>query len=227
MREATTRSNSSPTGWPKVSLTPLKPSRSMNIAEPSTPWRRAWASICSARSMISARLGRPVSASCSAWWRNWPVFSSTIRSARARPRARTWTSTKASRPTTSQITSRSAAWTLGESSPEGAARDTDTIQRPSASSAMRRLSRGPGATVPKRATDVLPKVSESVRNAGPAPVGTRFSGTAACSRASDTATPAWPATDDCRIGSASNSATIQPVARSRRALVDVGTPPPP
>ncbi len=192
IRPATRRSSSSPTGWPKVSLTPLKPSRSMNIAEASTPRRRAWTSICSARSMISARFGSPVSASCSAWWRSWPVFSSTIRSARARPRASTWTSPKASRPMTSQISSTSVAWTPGEESPVGAAAVTETVQRPSASTAIRRLSTDPLGTVPKRATDELASVSESVRNAGPAPVGTRFSGTAACSRSSETAMPVWP-----------------------------------
>ena len=37
------------------------------------------------RSMISARLGSPVSASCKAWWRSSPVFSVTVRSALARP----------------------------------------------------------------------------------------------------------------------------------------------
>ena len=113
---------------------------------------------------------------------------------------------------TSQTSSTNVACTAGEESPVGAAAETDTVQRPSASTEIRWLSTAPLGTVPKRATDARVSVSESVRKAGPAPVGTRFSGTAACSRASETATPVWRATEERRIGSASNRPTIQPVA---------------
>ena len=49
-RAATDRRSRSPASWPSVSLTCLKPSRSMNSAALSTPLRRARASICSTRS---------------------------------------------------------------------------------------------------------------------------------------------------------------------------------
>ena len=68
-RAATDFRSWSPASWPSVSFTCLKPSRSMNSAAVSVPLRRARASICSTRSRMSVRFGRPVSASCSAWWR--------------------------------------------------------------------------------------------------------------------------------------------------------------
>ena len=185
MRAATTRSSSSPTGWPNVSLTPLKPSRSMNIADASIPSRRAWTSICSARSMISARLGRPVSASCSAWWRSWPVFSSTIRSARARPRASTCTSRNASRPSAIQITSTRNAWTSGSDRPAGSALVTVTVQRPSASTEIRLRQ----ALRPRdRAVAGRGRGASSTPRACGTPGRHGSPGTAACSRSSVTAT---------------------------------------
>ena len=57
--------------------------------------RRLRASSCSMRSMISARFGRPVNASCSAWWRSSPVRSPTRVQ---RPPARCATPTSAPRP---------------------------------------------------------------------------------------------------------------------------------
>ena len=69
-------------------------------------------------------------------------------------------------------------------------------------------------------------VSDSVRNAAPAPVGMRYSGTAACSRSRLTATPPSRETAEARIGSASKRPMIQPVASARRASTEPGTPPP-
>ena len=60
---ATARRSSSPTPWPSVSLTSLKLSRSMNSAATGVWLRRERASICSTRSRINVRFGRPVSAS--------------------------------------------------------------------------------------------------------------------------------------------------------------------
>jgi hypothetical protein len=133
------------------------------MAETSVPSRRAWRSICSVRSMISARLGRPVSASCSAWWRSWPVFSSTMRSARARPRTSVCIKQNASRPTVSQITSTSTACVSGSDQPVGSVPVTVTVQRPSASTEMRWRMGSPSPTAPTRATDALCMVSDSVR----------------------------------------------------------------
>ena len=60
---ATARSSSSPAACPSVSLIVLKLSRSMNSAATGVWLRRARASICSTRSRISVRFGRPVSGS--------------------------------------------------------------------------------------------------------------------------------------------------------------------
>ena len=226
IRLATARSISSPDSCPSVSLTSLKPSRSMNIAAGSKRSRRARESSCSARSMISARFGSPVSASWSAWWRSWPVFSSTIRSARSRPRASTCTSSETSSPITTQATNATPATPSGEASPRGAARDTETTQRPSASTVKLRRSFGPGGTRPYDAVEELSSEFSSVRKPAPSPAGTRVSRTAACSRASETVTPSWPATAVRRIGPASNRPMIQPLMRSRRRSIVTGTTPP-
>ena len=60
-RAATARSSWSPAPWPSVSLICLKLSRSMNSAATGVWLRRARTSICSTRSRISVRFGRPVS----------------------------------------------------------------------------------------------------------------------------------------------------------------------
>ena len=65
---ATRRSTSSPTAWPRWSLTILKSSRSRNSTAPRS--RRVRAIADSTRSRRSARLGRPVSGSWKAWWRS-------------------------------------------------------------------------------------------------------------------------------------------------------------
>ena len=62
-RAATARSSSSPMPWPSVSLIDLKLSTSTNSAATGVWLRRERTSICSTRSRISVRLGRPVSAS--------------------------------------------------------------------------------------------------------------------------------------------------------------------
>ena len=86
----TTVSRRSPAAWPRLSLTCLKPSMSMNSAPATVPGlRAARASICSARSSTSARLGRPVRGSCSARCESSRVFSRTSDSARTRPVAST------------------------------------------------------------------------------------------------------------------------------------------
>ena len=65
-RSATSTSSASPWSCPSVSLTSLKRSRSISsIAAGSSP-----RSARSARRCSSERFGRPVSASCSAWWRS-------------------------------------------------------------------------------------------------------------------------------------------------------------
>ena len=76
----------SPAAWPSLSLTCLKPSTSMNRAPARSAGVACRApSICAARSSTSARLGRPVRASWSAWWESSRVFSRTSESARLRP----------------------------------------------------------------------------------------------------------------------------------------------
>ena len=60
-------SSSSPTSWPRLSLTSLKRSRSMNSTATAAPRARRAGSACSSRSSSSVRFGSPVSASCSAW----------------------------------------------------------------------------------------------------------------------------------------------------------------
>ena len=67
---AATRS-SSPTSFPRVSLTILKSSMSMRSRATIVPLARAWAVACLARSRKRYRLGSPVSGS----WRTW-YFSS-------------------------------------------------------------------------------------------------------------------------------------------------------
>ena len=62
-------SSLSPMAWPKVSLTSLKPSRSMNRAATSKCSRRARARVWFTRSKTRTRLGSPVRLSCRAWWR--------------------------------------------------------------------------------------------------------------------------------------------------------------
>ena len=59
-RAATACSSSSPAPWPSVSLMSLKLSRSTNSAATGVWLRRERASICSTRSRISVRFGRPV-----------------------------------------------------------------------------------------------------------------------------------------------------------------------
>ena len=68
-REPTSMSSSSPAWWPSESLTVLKPSTSSSSTATPKPKRSARPKACSTRSKSSARLGRPVSASCSDWWR--------------------------------------------------------------------------------------------------------------------------------------------------------------
>src|ERR1700733_8579828 len=62
-RAATARRSSSPTPWPSVSLIVLKLSTSMNSAATGVWLRVERANICSTRSRISVRLGKPVSGS--------------------------------------------------------------------------------------------------------------------------------------------------------------------
>jgi hypothetical protein len=93
-RVLTARSSSSPAACPKVSLTALKSSRSRNSTATGLFCRRARASACSSRSMMSARFGSPVSVSWNASCASSSVFSATRRRARARPVA----STNISRP---------------------------------------------------------------------------------------------------------------------------------
>ncbi len=86
-RAAWTRS-SSPAWWPMVSLTALKPSRSMKST--AVPWSevRRPASACPTRRVNRARLGRSVSGSCSALCCNWAcrrTRSVTSRLLRMRP----------------------------------------------------------------------------------------------------------------------------------------------
>ena len=59
-------SSLSPAGWPSVSLTCLKRSRSRTVDGDQLAAPGARARACSSRSLSSTRLGRPVSASCSA-----------------------------------------------------------------------------------------------------------------------------------------------------------------
>ena len=54
--------------WPRLSLTVLKSSRSMNSTDRARRRGRCRASACSTRSRNSARFGSPVSASWNAWW---------------------------------------------------------------------------------------------------------------------------------------------------------------
>ena len=126
----------------------------------------------------------------------------------------------------SQMTSTSVACTSGSPMPVGSAPVIETVQRPSASTEIRCVMRSPRGTEPTRATEAVCMVSDRVRNAAPAPVGMRYSGTAACSRSRLTATPPSRATAEARIGSASKRPMIQPVASSRRASTEPGTPPP-
>ena len=194
------------------------------------PRGAAWTSICSARSMISARFGSPVSASCSAWWRSWPVFSSTIRSARARPRASTCTSRNASRPSDEpDRRSTSAACTSGSTrARRGAALATETVQRPSAST-EKRCAQAVAARDGAEAGDR--RLGERVRQraeggagaGGDAVVGHR--GVLALERHRDAGLRRRPT--ERRIGSASKRPTIQPVdvAPARRSA-SWGTPPP-
>ena len=66
-RSETEISRWSPTAWPRLSLTCLKRSRSMNSSATS-PWLRCRRAIAwRARSISSRRLGSLVSGSCSAW----------------------------------------------------------------------------------------------------------------------------------------------------------------
>ena len=60
-------SSQSPLSCPRLSLTTLKRSTSMNTTATRAPLRRPRVSACSSRSLNSVRLGRPVSGSCSAW----------------------------------------------------------------------------------------------------------------------------------------------------------------
>ena len=53
--------------WPRVSFTFLNSSRSTYRAAPLVPCLRLRARSCSMRSMIKARFGNPVNASCNAW----------------------------------------------------------------------------------------------------------------------------------------------------------------
>ena len=75
IREATSRSTSSPTAWPNVSLARLKSSRSTNSTARPTPLRRDRARARSSASPAAARLCSPVSASwvacCSRFFCSW------------------------------------------------------------------------------------------------------------------------------------------------------------
>ena len=107
-RVATACSSRSPVSWPRVSLTCLKPSRSMNKAALSVPVRRARASICSTRSRMSARLGNPVSESCNAWCRmlsSKRALRMAIVAWLARPRSRFETSGSSHRRSGRSVTS--------------------------------------------------------------------------------------------------------------------------
>ena len=70
-RAATSRRTASPAWWPLWSLIALKRSRSRKSTAKLSRWRRQVASAWCMRSRNRARLGRPVSGSCSAWWRTW------------------------------------------------------------------------------------------------------------------------------------------------------------
>ncbi|CAB4926528.1 unannotated protein [freshwater metagenome] len=67
-RPATCRSSSSPAGWPRVSLTVKKPSRSRESTAGSRPVRPVRVSAWATRSSNRDRLASPVSPSWKAWW---------------------------------------------------------------------------------------------------------------------------------------------------------------
>ena len=70
-RAPTSRSKSSPTPWPSVSLTSLKSSRSTNRTASPIPGLPRRTSAWESRSAKRTRFGNPVSGSCSAWCRSW------------------------------------------------------------------------------------------------------------------------------------------------------------
>ena len=79
----TSRRTVSPAAWPRLSLTVLKSSRSMNITPTSGPPRRDLSIECWTRSAKSARLARPVTGSWNAWCASWS--SNSFRSLTSRP----------------------------------------------------------------------------------------------------------------------------------------------
>src|SRR5829696_2445614 len=79
-RQAAATSSWSPAAWPRLSLTCLKSSRSMNSTARSVWSERARA--CSTRSVNRVRLARPVRPSWNAWWTSWA--SSSLRSETSR-----------------------------------------------------------------------------------------------------------------------------------------------
>ena len=67
-RSLTITSSSSPAEWPRLSLTVLKSSRSMNSTASWPPWRCSRVAAWSTRSRNSAWFASPVSGSWNAWW---------------------------------------------------------------------------------------------------------------------------------------------------------------
>ncbi len=84
-RAPTAARSRSPAAWPRLSLTTLKSSRSMNKTPVRSPVRRARSRAWSTRSLNSRRLASPVSGSWNAWWESCPsravsssIFSSSV-----------------------------------------------------------------------------------------------------------------------------------------------------
>ena len=135
IRSATPRSRRSPASWPRLSLTALKRSRSMKSTATHELSRRARARAWRSRSSSRARLGRPVSASCSDWRSSSP--SKALRSVMSWMKA-----------------------LKRKLSPSGTAHGVSSIgntwpSRCSASSSTRRPSTGPSPVARKRAIPSL------------------------------------------------------------------------
>ena len=131
-RAPTSTSSWSPCWWPRVSLTALNSSRSRIIT--AAPGERPAATSSSAAASArcrSARLGSPVSASCSASWRSWPTSSPFCRATLA------WLATVSSSRTSSCVEGADVAEPVGD--------DEDADDAGAAAAAARRRRRaGPG-----------------------------------------------------------------------------------
>ena len=113
---------------------------------------------------------------------------------------------------------RAAPGPRGRRAPRARRAVTVTVQRPSASTEMRLVSALPAARSRSARPTVAACVSESVRNAAPAPVGTRYSGSRRARARASRRRPSGGRPTTRRIGSASNRPMIQPVAPARRAF---------